>query len=185
MPVKDDKTWSDNFEAAVPITNSKSEGIDNFVSFIDKEVSGQLTISTPIVGPSIYTWQPSIMKAKLLSISSSTQQSLGAQIISDAWAAATLASSMFVSAGAYVGSPSPATLFLAPPAVVILPPSIELAKVSLFSALTTLEPTKEISLVPVEIRKAFLAIKFSAIGLNSIIPPAGPQPLVVPSSGVE
>ncbi len=110
----------------------------------------------------------------------------GAMVIASAWKAATLASLPLISAGAATAPGGPATLFSAPPVVVLDPSSIELGYAGLVADITAAPIAEDAgdSQVPVAIRKAFLALKFIVSGINSIPPPVGPLPIPPAPFGV-
>lgn len=184
MALEDVQVWRDTFEQQAPPTGSVIEGVQNVSNWLDERVSGVLEFSPPVFGDAKYTWQPQLFASQLLSIVPAPSSAPGALQIAMAWQNATLASVMTLQSG-YVGADVPPTSWGPPPAVAILPPTVQAAGQALAAELQTLQPTGGQSEFPDALRKAFLLVAFAINGVNKIPPPAGPLPLVVPSAIVQ
>jgi hypothetical protein len=179
MAVAGASSWVNNFHAQCQNTSAKMSGIDNLTNWLDSEVTGKLELAAPIGGSSKFTWEKSVFKAKIMSIGPSSQQSIGADILSSAWAAATTASDMLLMGG-YVGAPAPPTKWAGPPSATVI---LGTAQQDLYNDLLSLSPEKDQSKLPIAFRKAFLAIKYMLSGSN--MDPDGPKPLIVPQAVVK
>jgi hypothetical protein len=179
MSVGGDSSWVKNFHAQCQNTSAKMSGIDNLTNWLDSEVTGKLELAAPIGGSSQFTWNKATFKAKIMSIGPSADQSVGAKVLSSAWAAATPASTMLLMGG-YVVAPTPPTKWSSPPAATCILGSSEQ---DLYNDLLNLSAEKDLSKMPIAFRKAFLAIKYMLSGSN--MDPDGPKPLIVPQAVVK
>lgn len=171
--------WSDEF-ASLPLVGDPSWAM-NMADVVDSLVTGKLQINE-ISPPSSFTFMKAVFAAQLLPIVAAPPPA-GAFAMAAAWGAAMQASQMVVSAGASVGAPSPATTFSAPPVTILLPPSIAAAQAVLAAALLAAPPVPDAkaSIIGPAMRTAFVSVLASVTGINSVPPPGGPAPLLLPA----
>jgi hypothetical protein len=175
-----ENTWRDRF-AELKIVNDISWA-SNIASLTDELTTGKLQI-TEITPPSSFTFNKAIFQAQLLPIVFAPTP-IPQLAIAAAWGAAMTASTMVVSSGASVGAPSPATTFSAPPVTLLLPPTIAAAQAALAATLIAAVPVPDAKqgILGPALRTAFITVKASVTGINSITPT--PTPLVLPTGSL-
>lgn len=152
-------------------------------SAIASLVNNLVTLTT-VTGATQFTFQQAIFAAQLASIPPGPVAAVQAQLFANAWASAVQASILVVAPGAYFGAPAPPTLFSVVAATIIDPPSVIAASSFLALQLAAAAPVA----VGIQntygsaIHDAFLKLTATVTGINSVSPPAGPQPLIVPLS---
>lgn len=153
------------------------QGALNIANYVSQRVTGKLTLA-PIIGgpPAIFTFNPAAFAAPLSALVPSPDPITGKTAMANAWQAAALASVMLVTPGAYVGAPTPATIFSVV-ACVVNPASVAAAYAALLSSMLALQATPLPSQIPDLLYAAFASLTYNLTGLNSIPPPAGPLPL--------
>lgn len=107
----------------------------------------------------------------------------GTAMLCNAWEAATMASTIVVSPGSFVGVSAPPTLYSVVIAAIILPPTILAGKQAMQAALMAAVPVQDPKLSPLAnaLYSAFSALQGQVTGLDSTPTPAGPLPLVTVS----
>jgi len=174
-----DKVWSQTFDA-MPNEPTDPSAVDNFVDWMDKETTKKMEFKG-MGGDIKFTFNKDVLKAQMLATLSNVKEDPPAALqFAEAWYKAVLVSKMFINAGAYTGAPTPATMWAAPPSVVVNKDMLQIAKLLLVAEILKAKPTEGSSEMPKGYRKAFLAVKYDISGINLIPPPGGPQPLVVP-----
>lgn len=185
-----ESAWKSSW-ADLPLDPTGTVGGLNIANDVDSHVTNKLSLAAPFSpGPSpiLFTFQKSILAGILSSLVASPDPVVGRTAIATGWQSAVLASILIVGAGASTTPvPTPPTQFSAPPVVVPTVALVTLAYNALVAELLAapLAEKAEDSAVPVALRNAFLAIGYDVTGLNSIIPPVGPLPLVALAVGVE
>lgn len=175
--------WKSSYKN-IPQSETKEDGVKNVSDWLEKQAS-LLVLDTSTVSSSSYTWGKDLFKSYLETLSP-TESKLAVQELANAWEVSVIASLMVVQLGAYSGSATLATTWIAPPVVAILPTSVVAAKAVMVASLLQLEPVSSFDdvQIPEILRTAFLSLQFSVAGLNSVPPPTGPQPLSILSAGV-
>lgn len=133
----------------------------------------------------VFTFSTATFAAQLITLGPTFNQAAGIAGFANAWATA-IALTIFpatlnVSAGAFIGTSTPPTLFSAVTAVVLDPASI-VAAVAKINELATAPPVSDptMSQFSEKFRDATLLLTITVTGLNSVPPPPGPNPLVAP-----
>ena len=186
MPIDPLPLWKKEFKNLKPVGDKDPPGkwADNLADFIDQRVTNKMTLGTPIMGPpSTFTFQKALFSAPLKALQAVPDPISGRTAVANAWQSAILASTMVPGAGIALGSPAPPTLFSAPPVCMIFPVSVTLAYAGLLMDLIGLGEAQDplMSKMPDALYTAFTKLQFMLQGLNSIPPPAGPLPLIVPT----
>lgn len=177
-------TWKSTYQN-LGTADNQSTGIENMANWIDGQVTGKLVINPSMVSQSSFTWQKATFISSLSSLQPNTDPTSPTRLAM-AWEVSVLASMMMVPSGAYSGAPAPPTTWAAPPVSIILPPSIVVAKAAMMVQLLSLAPLDSYDdvKIPEILRTAFLTLQVSVTGLNMLPPPAGPLPLVMPTTTV-
>lgn len=162
-------------------TSKGPEWANLFAGKVDGLVTGKMQIAT-ISPPSVFTFNKAAFAATLLQALPVADPASGMLKFANAFEAGCLASTMVVSSGAAFGAPTPATIWSAPPICIIDPPSIVAAKALLLAQLISAPPVPDakIGKFPSAFFSAFKLLTCSTTGINSVPPPAGPQPLLAP-----
>lgn len=170
--------WLDEFENLPAVLDTS--WATNLADLIDNLTTNKLEI-TGITPSATFTFAKPVFEAALLPIVAGPPP-VPQQQIAAAWQTAMTASTMLIASGASIGAPSPATTFSAPPLTLIEPASVTAAATALQVALLAAVPVEDPqdSTVPLAFRTAFISCLATATGLNSISPPAGPTPLLLP-----
>jgi hypothetical protein len=167
-------TWESNW-ANIALDSTGGSFATNIASFIAARVNGKLGIAPPNSGTAVFTFNSSVFASSIASLKPTQTPASNLNQIASAWQSAILASTFIVSSGAYIGSPSPATLFAAPPAATPIP-SAGMAALSAELNIGFNTPTASASVFPIAFYNAFAALQFSLTGMNSLVPT--PTPLV-------
>lgn len=153
----------------------------NLALFLSDLTSGKLKLSTifsaPGTGAGDFTFNAATFQGALSGNSAS--------VLADAWEAGVGASVMNVAASAFVGSDSPATKFSVVTTAIIDPASIAAGKAIVMS-LASIPLTDDVldSQFASKMRLAFLSLTVTVTGINSVVPPAGPNPLIAAAGAV-
>lgn len=176
--------WREEFKN-LPITK-ENDWAQNIGDTIEARVTNKLQLAPPFGGPPTrFTWQKGLFVSAIENLQPVTDPVSGRTAIANAWLNSVLASQMTSLGGNFVGAPSPATTFGAPPIITIDPPSAAAAHATLLQGLLNLEPVSEApGNFPNLFFAAFGALTFTATGINSLPPPTGPLPLVSPLTPV-
>jgi hypothetical protein len=170
-----DIVWRQEF-ATLPTTSDPSWAA-NMADMLEKLTNGKLTVSG-LIPESTFTFQKAVFQSIAVTAVPAPLPA-GVIIITNAFLSAVSASTMFINAGTSIGAPTPATTFAAPPSVTIdAVAASELLRAQLLAALPV--PDALASTVPSAFRSAFLAVLVSAVGINTVPPPGGPSPLILP-----
>lgn len=186
MPIDPLPMWLKEFKN-LPVRGDKDppgKWADDLADFIDKRVTNKMGLGSPLMGPpSTFTFQKALFSAPLKALQAVPEPISGRIAVANAWQSAILASTMVPGAGLAVGSPAPPTLFSAPPVVMIFPVSVTLAYTGMVADLIAmpLAPDALGSKMPSILYTAFTKLMYMVQGLNSLPPPAGPLPLMLPS----
>jgi len=159
------------------------DGVGSFypariAAYIAARVDNKLSFAPPVFGSTTYAFDQGTFIAGITGfLASPAQYITNRTAFANAWRDAAQVSIPIVSSGAYVGAPTPPTLWSAPPIAV---PIVTAGYASLLAATLAAQNVNTLgsSTLPVAIHDAFLLIQFTLTGLNSVIPPAGPQPLI-------
>lgn len=163
-------TWKSTFKLLQPQA-VRAPAIQALADWIDGRVTSKLILSTVI--PSVFTWNKTTFYNYLVNLPNS--QSLEAvKELANAWALATTASTMAVSSGAYVGIPTPATIFSAVFSCSASPGIIASTKATLTANIASMGPvgTPDEVKLGEYLRVAFLTLTYDVTGLNSLPLPA-------------
>lgn len=185
MPIDDVKKWTDSFAALKPDKAKSGAWADEYAKTVDKHVTGKLGI-TGVTGNVKFTFKKDVF-AKLLKLATPTPAApAGIQKFAAAWETAVISSTLVVPPGSSLGAASPPTTWSVVAASLILPPSVAAGKQILIQMLTAQPPVPDASASQVgpAFYAAFKALQASVTGTNSVSPPAGPQPLALPSAPV-
>lgn len=185
MPRDPLSVWQLEYEN-VPIddgTSGPGAWADNLADYIDARISGtsKLEPAPPVFASGAsFTWDKATFANLIRSLPPSPEPSSGINAIASAWEASILTSVLIVPSGSFITSPTPPTLWSAPPAASPEPGSISTAKATLISTLLSapVANTRAQSIFPQAFHTSFGSISFILSGINSVPPPAGPQPLV-------
>lgn len=170
-------TWQTTF-AALPKTLGPEWSTNIATWALARVVAAELQTLTDAVPPT-FLFSDSTFASQLATLLPTLDPSSAAMGVANAFEAAILASSLLVEPGSFVGTSTPATLFSVVNTALIDPPSIVAAKAKVLELATALPvDDAEDSAFPVILREAFLLLTGTVTGLNSVPPPAGPNPLV-------
>lgn len=184
MAIDPEKTWIDKINF-LPPAKSAPIGVKNLTDEVDAATTGKAQLQG-ITGSVQFTFGKAIFYQQLLSITPVPQALPGVTKFVMAWVAAIQASVMLVPAGAIFGSPSPATIWSAPPVTVLDPPSLVVAQSTLQADLlkqgmNPVNSSGDSDFGPA-FRRAFLKLTYTVTGLNSVTPDnGGPNPLIAPN----
>lgn len=185
MAIDGQTTWQADWDA-VPIDSDGTHYASNIANFIDAHSTGKMVLETPPTGfnspsPPAFTYGKAACQSALAGITFGAAN--GAQKIADAWQAGVTAGTLVVPALSALTNPStPASKFAAPPTVVVDPASLTSAHAGLLSSLqnapladgtyaqSLVNPSLTPTQFPVALRTAFLALKYTLTGLNSVAP---------------
>jgi len=182
MPIDDLSTWQTTM-ADIPKVSDNSWAT-NFSNWTDERVTGKAQLTGVITTNFPFSFNKTIFKNSLLTISSSVDVLIAANNFASVWETAILASLFLnVMPGDNFGVPTPATIWSSITSSLIDIPSISVAKALLIAGLTGSSPVSDPldSVFPEAFRSAFLSLTGTVTGLNSLPPPSGPQPLIVAS----
>jgi len=169
LPKVADTSWAANFAGWVA---DRVVSIETDASVLDSSAGF------------VFVFNEALFASQLIALTPVNDALAGITGFADAWEAAILTTvfpaTLNVSAGAFAGSPSPATTFSVVNSVVLDPPSILAAKNKIIE-LATAAPVADVndSEFPVKFREAFLLLTITVSGLDSTPAPAGPLPLTV------
>jgi hypothetical protein len=169
--------WKSEFKNLPLVSSSVGDAMSNIADFVDQRVTGKMILGAPMGGSFSFTFNKAAFLSPLTSLTPSPSNSAGMNALASAWQSAVLSSNMIVASGAYVGAPTPATMFATAVAVVDSS-SVAAAYSTLLSQLLAAQPVSEDPPFPTFFYDAFVALKYNVSGINMIPPPAGPQPLV-------
>lgn len=175
--------WKMEFES-LPKTAIPGAWQSGFASYVSQRVMGKLMIAPPVIGASTFTFNTAAFMAPLMSIVPSLDPVTGRTALANAWQAGVLASIMITAPGAYIGAPAPPTTFSVVTTTLVNPASVTAAYSTLLSGLMSIPPSIAPSIIPDLLYAAFASLMFDLSGLNSILPPAGPLPLLAPLTPV-
>lgn len=173
LPKVGDNTWALNFGAYVA----------NRVVTMEPDPT-QLILAAPVPVGFTFIFEPATFAAQLLSLTPTSDPLSGITSFADAWEntikGIIFPVSLNVLLGAIVPPASPATTFSTITAVSISPESIALGKAKIVE-LATAPPVSDPkqSLFAVKFREAFLELKITVTGVNSVAPT--PAPLTAPN----
>ncbi len=185
MPMDLLPIWIDEIAKIKPDSTNSGSWANTLADVVDKRVTGKLNI-VAIKGQVSFTFKKDVF-AQLLKLALPATTPLPLQKVANAWEAAVMASTLVVAPGAYIlPTPTPATGFASISASIILPPSIATGKTLLLQKLLSLPPVNvaNLSMLGPALFAAFSALQASVTGIDLVTPPAGPHPLVVPTSPV-
>jgi len=183
MPFDPLSKWKSSFKTMVVPTM----GVDGPIKmgmWLNSHISNKPMLDAATVSSPSFScvWQPAIFIAQMLAIPPSLSPIPFALKLGQAWASATQASVLMVPAGAFVGAPTPPTLFSAPPVALFNPATIASGTALIIAKVSTAPPATESdkSAIIEALYQATTQLGVMLTGLNSIPPPAGPLPLIVP-----
>jgi len=150
---------------------------------IDQRVTGKMVLSMLGGPPAQFTWKKEIFVQLIENLPPSNDTVAGITMYCNAWEAATMASVLTVTPGAFIGAPAPPTLFSVVASTVLMPPSIAAGKKIIFDLLSSAVPVKnpKESKLAQAMFSAFSSLQGQVTGLDSTPTPAGPLPLTVVS----
>lgn len=146
--------------------------------YADMIVNIQPDTSTFSAAGFSFTFNTATFAAGLIGLQPTPDATAGITGFANAWEQAILSSVLVVGTGSALLPSTPATTFSVVAASIINPPSIALGKAKIISLATLGIPSE--SKFPEYFRDATLMLNFSVTGTNSVTPPAGPNPLIVP-----
>lgn len=168
------------WDIEVTLDPTGTQFAENIGKFIVNRVDGKLNVGGPVTmaSPAQFTFNKSLFVSLIKALTPTQDAEQGRKKIADAWLAATTASTMVVSPGAYVGAPVDPTKFSVIIATVIVPAA---GYASLLAGLLAapIAGTALTTKFPEELQKAFSLVTFAISGLNSQKPPDGPLPLSI------
>ena len=178
--------------ATIPPDTTGDQAPKNIADFLDQRVTAKLDLNNSIAKitpPPQFTWQKSIFQAQFMLLSKipAVDPISPAIKIAQAWQAATMASTLMISAGAAIAPPPPGTNGIAATAVAIIDPATLAAAMSgLIADLSAAQPTPSAatSVLPKALYKAFTSITYTITGMDTKPPPTGPIPIMLPLTGV-
>jgi len=182
MPIDPLQTWKDELEN-LPKVSDNSWAL-NFANWYALRIVG--IEPDPAVLTSVgwvFPFPVPVFASALISLTPTNDALAGIQGFADAWELAILSTIPVIAPGSFIPPPTPATIFSAIiPPVVIDPASVAAGKAKLVE-LVTAPPVSDPkdSQFPVKFREATLLLTVTVNGLNSVPPPAGPQPLTAPA----
>lgn len=173
--------WKDTFNALPKVGDSS--WTDNFANWYkDRIVTIEPDASKLTAVGFVFKFDADIFSAALKALTPTLSAVEGISKMADAWLSAMslviYPATLSVSAGSFIGSASPPTLFSAIISVLLDPPSILAAKVKLLELITSPRTSGNDSKFPELFREATLLLSITVTGLNSVPPPTGPLPLV-------
>lgn len=170
-------------QAIAAIKPDKTSLASKLGDAIDQRVTGKLQLAMVMGPPAQFTWAKATFVQLIENLPASPVLPAGLMAIANAWEASMMASTLVVSPGAYVGSPAPPTLFSVVISSIIMPPSIEAGKAVLQAQLMSAAPIPDPNASPLgpALFSAFSTLIGMVVGLNSVSPPTGPEPLSIPS----
>ncbi len=155
----------------------------NIANLINNRLAG---LSIPgITGSVTFTFGMAAFAAGISNMPLDPTGTVAPATYAAAFSAACSSSVILIASGASVGASTPATTFAAPPVSLFDPASVAAASSVLQVALLNpqLAPVPLSSIYPRALHTAFTSLMVSATGLNMLVPPAGPLPLIF-SGGV-
>ncbi len=175
--------WRKTYKALEPRIN-QPEGIRELANWVNARVSGRLQIGPPLVGNSSFTFARSVFEKGLKPAKPIRDVRQGRLLMANAWRQAVSQSKMRVDAGAAVGVVTPFTLFSSVSSTRIDVVSVSVGYAYLYKVLLSTANEGDESRLPEYFRKAFSFLTFTIQGRNSVPPPAGPLPLILPFARV-
>jgi hypothetical protein len=150
---------------------------------IDQRVTGKLQLSLLGGPPASFTWKKELFVKLIENLPASQDTASGLKAFADAWQAATMASTLQVGPGAFIGTSSPPTLFSVVMSSILVPASVMAASQALLAQLSSASPLPDAKLSPVPSAffSAFSSLQAQVVGLDSTPTPAGPLPLTIVS----
>ena len=169
-------TWLSTFEDLPKVTDSSwAKNMADWTAdrVVEAELGGVLTATDP------FDFKKAVFQAALELSIPTLDPLTGITQLSLAWASAITASStLLVFPGDSYGAPSPATTWSAVSSALIDPASIAAGQVLILSLIVSPPVTDpKLSQLPLKMYLAFLALKGDIVGMNSVPPIAGPNPL--------
>lgn len=153
----------------------------NIATLLSNRMTSKLELTAPYIpsAPTVFTFALPIFATGITGIPISPTGATAAIAFANAFEAACAASTFVAAAGGSVGVPTPATIFSAPPVAVFNPASVTAAKSVLQTSLAAAVPTglPLTSTYPIALYTAFATLQVTLTGINSVPPPAGPNPL--------
>lgn len=177
MPIKPINDWKSSLKDLPKVADTT--WALNFANWYANNITSISPDPTMYTDPGFtFTFQSSIFQAQLLTLMPTLNALQGITGFANAWEAAILASIALSAPGAILMPASPATTFSTVITTLIDPASIVLGKAKILE-LASASPVENAndSQFPVKFREATLQLTFTVVGLNSVPPPAGPQPL--------
>ncbi len=157
----------------------------NMANFIANRVDGKLSMTGGITltAPAQFTFNKGVFIPLITALQPTTDPVEGRKKIADAWLAAVTASTMVVQPGAYIGTPTPPTIFSVVAPVVIIPAA---GYASLLAGLLAapLAGAPGTTKFPEELYTAMTLVTFTVTGLDSQPPPDGPKPLATVGTAI-
>jgi len=176
--------WKTTF-ASLPQSDNQSVAAQNLADAVDGLTTNKLEVPAITGTPASFTFNKSVFKSQIESLSPTDDADQGAENFATAWKSAIDASTMLVVTGASVGIPTPATTFSVVTSTVIDPASSSSAKSTLKNDLKNLPQVSSAlaSEFGPKFRQAFLNLTVTVTGVNSVAPTPGPLVLTSSSTG--
>ncbi len=175
MPLEPLDNWNQTLKQ-IEATDQADWG-GKIAQWLFERSTGKLQLM-PVVGPVSFTFQKAIFEARLRELRPAQKAMEAAIKWSDAWEAAINASTMVVAPGAFLGAPTPATMWSVATAVIDAG-SVQAGKKLLVQKLSQaklVNKTEENQFAEA-FRMAFLAVTATVTGVSMTFPPL---PLVGP-----
>ena len=174
-------TWQSTF-AALPLVADDSWKA-NVSDWLDARIAG-LALNG-IGGPGLaFTFAKSSFQSALDPVDPALGN--GAVVLAAAFETSVLGSSYATGTGSYIGSATPTTTWSVVNSTIVDAVSVAAGKAKVLELLSA--PIVDAAIdsdFPVKMREAFLLLTISTSGLNSVVPPAGPNPLNDPFRAVQ
>jgi hypothetical protein len=165
LPLVGDDTWAKHMAEAVDDLTTK-----------------KLEIPAVMGVPAEFTFDVLTFETELRKLGPVPTALEGATNFATAWQLAITTSILIVKSGAYITLPLPANTWSVVASTVIDPASIGAAKTQLANDILVIGPAESADDFAKAFREAFLNLTCSVVGLDSVSPPNGPQPLSLLSS---
>jgi len=166
-------TWQSTF-AALPKVADNSWAAP-FAQWANDRVTSKMSLPGITGAGLTFTFNKATFESELITLTETADKEAGITAFADAWKTAILVSVAAVAAGSSIGSPSPATTWSSVSSTVITPASITAGRAKIIEL-------KDAPLVgdalesefPIKFREAFLLLRITTTGLNSVSPTPGP-----------
>jgi hypothetical protein len=188
MPQDELGKWKDEF-AKLPVDAPFPQGPKNLAKFVFERVNGKLSFSPSAIKidpPATFSWQKSLFETPLLALIATADHISPKIILTNAWSASVLASSMVISPGSKIDPPPPGTNGIVGTALAIIdPPTVVLATAAFLAELiaAALVGDAEESVFPKACRAAFSKITYTITGIDTTAPT--PIPILLPLTAVK